>query len=316
MVTRGFRSYQSGLLEQRVRLAQPLLQDCELCPRRCRVNRREVETGRCATAKNAVVASYSPHFGEEQPLVGRRGSGTIFFSGCSLGCCFCQNFDISRSPGNGREVSAESLAAIMLELQDRGCHNINFVTPSHVVPQILASLPPAYESGLKLPLVYNCSGYESSTTLRLLDGIVDIYMPDFKFWSSESASRYADAPDYPECARAAVTEMYHQVGDLRMDQDGIASQGLIIRHLLMPGALDETRRILEFIAANLSAATYVNIMDQYRPCGDVSGHPELQGSIKPGHFEKATAHARKIGLTRLDSRDLSSLLRRLGMLSD
>ncbi len=315
-MTRGFRSYQSGLLEQRVQFAQTLLQDCELCPRRCRVNRKDGETGRCDTAAHAVIASYGPHFGEEQPLVGRRGSGTIFFSGCSLGCCFCQNFDISRSSGSGRAVSAEALAAIMLELQDQGCHNINFVTPSHVVPQILAALPPAYEAGLNVPLVYNCSGYESIPTLRLLDGIIDIYMPDFKFWSSESALRYADAPDYPTIARAAVIEMHDQVGDLRLNQDGIAVQGLLIRHLLMPAALNETREILDFIGEHLSTATYVNIMDQYRPCGDVSGHSELQISIKPSHFEKATAHARAIGLTRLDSRDLKGLLRRLGISSE
>ncbi len=310
-MTRGYRSYTSGVLGQRIRLADDLLKSCELCPRICRVNRKAGETGRCGTADRAVIASYSPHFGEEQPLVGRHGSGTIFISGCNLGCCFCQNFDISHHPECGREVDDLTFASIMIDLQEQGCHNINFVTPSHVLPQILAALPLAYEKGLKLPLVYNCSGYESVNALRLLDGIIDIYMPDVKFWEATSAATYADAPDYPAVARSALIEMYRQVGDLRLDHAGIAVEGLLIRHLLMPDGLEETKGILDFIAAELSVTTYVNIMDQYRPCGNAGRHTELSKGIAPEHLRQAQAYAGKIGLTRIDRRDFAALLRRL-----
>jgi putative pyruvate formate lyase activating enzyme len=277
------------------------------------VNRLEGETGRCGTADKAVIASYSPHFGEEQPLVGTHGSGTIFLSGCSLGCCFCQNYEISHHPSAGHRVDADSLAAIMLDLQSRGCHNINFVTPSHVVPQILAALIPAYENGLRLPLVYNSSGYDSLSTLELLDGLIDIYMPDLKFWENETGRKYADAPDYPDISRAAVREMHRQVGDLQIDQDGIARQGLLIRHLLMPGGLEETKAILEFIARHISTDTYVNVMDQYRPCGTADSFAELRSTISHEQYSEALDYARKIGLERLDQRDLAALLKRLGI---
>ncbi len=312
-MTRGRYSFKTGLLARRIHLAEEKLTSCELCPRTCRVDRRAGEKGRCGIADKAVIASWSPHFGEEQPLVGRRGSGTIFISGCSLGCCFCQNYDISNHPEHGREVDAETFASIMLELQEQGCHNINFVTPSHVLPQILAALPHAYEKGLKLPLVYNCSGYESVQSLRLLEGIIDIYMPDVKFWSEVSAAKYCDASDYPAVAREALIEMHGQVGDLQLDRDGIAVEGLLIRHLLMPGALDETKRILDFIAAELSTETYLNIMDQYRPCGDAARHPELRTNIAPNQLRQAQTYAQKIGLTRIDSRDLATLLKHLGI---
>lgn len=314
-VTRGYRSYTSGVLEQRIRLADDLLKHCEICPRACRVNRKAGETGRCGTAHRAVIASYSPHFGEEQPLVGRHGSGTIFISGCSLGCCFCQNYDISNHPEYGREVDDQMFASIMTDLQAQGCHNINFVTPGHVLPQILAALSLAYENGLRLPLVYNCSGYETVHSLRLLDGIIDIYLPDMKFWNEASAARYADAPDYPAVARAALLEMHRQVGDLRLDPEGIAVEGLLIRHLLMPGGLDETKRILDFTAAELSVNSYINIMDQYRPCGDAGRYPELRAGIDPDHLKQAQTYAEEIGLTRIDRRNLAMLLRRLGIVS-
>lgn len=313
MPTKGIKLYQSGILEQRAQLAREKLRSCELCPRRCTVNRLEGETGVCGTAGKAVIASYNAHFGEEQPLVGNHGSGTIFLSGCNLGCRFCQNFDISHNPSAGVEVDAESFAALMLDLQSRGCHNINFVTPSHVVPQILEALIPAYEGGLELPLVYNSSGYDSMGTLQLLDGIIDIYMPDFKFWESRTADRYADAADYPEVAVQGVKEMHRQVGDLRMDQNGIAQQGLLIRHLLMPHGLEETKAILSFIATQISTDTYVNVMDQYRPCGAIGAYEELQTTISPEHYREAVEYAEEIGLMRLDRRDLSSLLRRLGI---
>jgi len=302
-MTRGRHSFRSGLLDRRIRLADELLKSCELCPRTCRVDRKAGEKGRCGAADRAVIASYSPHFGEEQPLVGRRGSGTIFISGCSLGCCFCQNYDISNNSEQGREVDAETFASIMLELQEQGCHNINFVTPSHVLPQILAALPHAYEKGLKLPLVYNCSGYESVPSLRLLDGIVDIYMPDVKFWSEVSAARYADAPDYPAVVRAALLEMHRQVGDLQLDSDSIAFEGLLIRHLLMPGTLDETKQILDFIAAELSTDTYVNIMDQYRPAWKVGPgrYQEIDHALKSTEYRAALRFAAEVGLERLAS---------------
>lgn len=313
MLTRGVELYQSGELQKRAQQARALLHDCNLCPRRCGVNRLQGETGVCGTADKAVVASYNPHYGEEQPLVGSSGSGTIFLSGCSLGCCFCQNYDISHDPASGVAVDAASFSSIMLDLQDRGCHNINFVTPSHVVPQILEALILAYEGGLHLPLVYNSSGYDSLPTLQLLDGVIDIYMPDFKFWDPNSAQRYSDAADYPETARKATLEMHRQVGDLYLDRDALAQRGLLIRHLLMPGALEETKSILAFIAQSLSPDTYVNIMDQYRPCGDCGAHAELLTSIDPQHYRQAIEYAETIGLKRLDQRDLTTLLKRLGI---
>jgi len=201
----------------------------------------------------------------------------------------------------------------MLDLQSRGCHNINFVTPGHVVPQIMAALTKAYEKGLTLPLVYNSSGYDSIATLELLDGLIDIYMPDFKFWDQESGRKYADAPDYPEVSQHAVREMHRQVGDLQIDKDGVARQGLLIRHLLMPDGLEETKAILEFIAGNISTDTYVNVMDQYRPCGTADSFPELRSTISHRHYSEALDFARRAGLARLDQRDLVSLLKRLGI---
>jgi putative pyruvate formate lyase activating enzyme len=259
------------------------------------------------------VASYGPHFGEEQPLVGTRGSGTIFLASCNLRCCFCQNYEISHFPEDSLEVDDQTLAAIMLELQKQGCHNINFVTPSHVVPQILAALIIALKGGLEIPLVYNCSGYENSATLELLAGIIDIYMPDFKFWSSLSGKKYADAADYPEIACQALKIMHKQVGDLIIHSDGLASKGLLIRHLLMPEGLKETGEILRFISTELSPATYVNIMDQYRPCGTSKKHPELERSVSAAEYHEALRMAHEAGLTRLDHRDLAVLFKNLGI---
>ncbi len=313
MKTLGQQCWATGELSRKAEKAWQLLFSCELCPRRCRVNRLAGELGFCGVGDRARIASYNPHFGEEQPLVGCHGSGTIFLAGCSLRCCFCQNYDISHHPDEGIEVDAQAFASMILDLQDRGCHNINFVTPSHVVPQIMAALDLAYDKGLKLPLIFNCSGYESTQTLGLLEGLIDIYMPDFKFWEKASALKYAEAADYPERARAAIKEMYRQVGDLCMDQEGLAVQGLLIRHLLMPGALEETKNILEFIARQLSKTTYVNIMDQYRPCGNCLQHQELQDTISPDHHRQATAYAEQIGLHRLDQRDLKTVLKRLGI---
>ncbi len=248
-----------------------------------------------------MVASFNPHFGEEQPLVGTHGSGTIFFAGCNLGCRFCQNHDISHDAGAGLKADPEELAGVMLRLQEQGCHNINFVTPSHVAVQILEALPIAIEHGLRVPLVYNTSSYDSLEVLRLLDGVVDIYMPDVKIWDVENAKRYLRAKDYPECARAAVTEMHRQVGDLTMDADGVAQRGLLVRHLVMPENIAGTGEWMSFLAG-LSKRTYVNIMDQYRPCFQAADYPEIDRMISADELSDARAEAEKCGLTRLDER--------------
>ena len=303
-----------GLLRPRAETARKLLEKCMLCPRQCQVNRLAGDPGLCGIAARAKVASFGPHFGEEQPLVGRQGSGTIFFAGCNLRCCFCQNYDISQGQDVdlAEEVDAQSLAAIILDLQRQGCHNINLVTPSHVVPHILEALPLAIEGGLVLPLVFNSSGYDNLATLRLLEGVVDIYMPDFKFWRPETATRYALAPDYPDVAKAALTAMYRQVGDLELDPAGLAVSGLLVRHLLMPGGLPETEEILRFLATQISKETYVNIMAQYHPCGEIAAFPELNQPISNHPYQQAVDFACSQGLHRMDQPDFARLLRRLG----
>lgn len=302
--------YESGEIRRRIDTARQILGRCTLCPRRCRVDRLAGNPGVCQTGEWAVVADFAPHFGEERPLVGENGSGTIFFAHCNLHCLFCQNFEISHH-GLGTPVTDRQLADMMLHLQNQGCHNINFVTPTHVVPQILAALYSAIERGLNVPLVYNCSGYETLETLKLLDGIIDIYMPDFKFWKSESADLYTDAPDYPERTRSAIQEMHRQVGDLCLDEKGLARRGLLIRHLVMPGGLDETKEILRFIAREISPDSYVNIMDQYRPCGRANDYPPLDRSLSAKEYQQALEIAGNAGITRLDKRDFPDLLQRL-----
>jgi len=225
-----------------------------------------------------MVSSYNAHFGEEAPLVGSKGSGTIFFTHCNLLCIFCQNYDISHE-GYGREISDGQLAAVMIHLQKTGCHNINFVTPSHVVPQILSALEIAVKEGLSVPLVYNTSGYDNVETLNLLEGVFDIYMPDFKFWDPKVAEETCNAKDYPEMARLALMEMHRQVGDLVTDEEGIARKGLLIRHLVLPYGLAGTRQVMRFIAEKISTNSYVNIMPQYRPCGRADEIKELSASL-------------------------------------
>jgi putative pyruvate formate lyase activating enzyme len=290
---------QDGVLAERAKAAADHLQDCTLCPRKCGVNRLAGETGVCKTGTRAWVSSYSPHFGEEAPLVGSGGSGTVFFTHCNLLCSFCQNFDISHE-GFGQKVTDTQLAALMLELQKAGCHNINFVTPSHVVPQILKAIEIAAAEGLRIPLVYNTGGYDRVTTLKLLEGIFDIFMPDFKFWSSEIAEKTCDAADYPAIARKALMEMHRQVGDLQIDASGIAIKGLLIRHLVMPGGLAGTRDVMRFIAKELSTDSYVNIMNQYRPCGRAAEFPDLATYPSTADFKEAVNAARQQGLHRLD----------------
>lgn len=300
------KTHKDGILQERIKTALSILENCRLCPRHCEVNRLEGEVGVCRTGRQAVVSSYSPHFGEEDPLVGRNGSGTIFMTHCNLGCVFCQNYEISHL-SEGVPVSVSDLAQMMLTLQRRGCHNINFVTPTHMVPQILEALPEAIEGGLRVPLVYNCGGYEEVETLRLLDGIFDIYMPDFKFWDSKAAARFCSAPDYRDKACAAVKEMHRQVGDLILDQAGVAQRGLLIRHLVMPEGLASTREVMRFLAKEVSKETYVNVMSQYRPCGEAHKFPELRRSITAEEFRDAVSMAQEEGIHRLDERKLIRL---------
>jgi putative pyruvate formate lyase activating enzyme len=288
-------------LEARSITAQNGLKECRLCPRQCGVDRTAGETGYCRTGAKAVVSGYDAHFGEESPLVGRHGSGTIFFSHCNLLCNFCQNYHTSHL-GEGQEVNPEQLAACMLQLQQMGCHNINFVTPSHVVPQILSALAIAAQKGLNLPLVYNSGGYDSVETLKLLEGAVDIYMPDFKFRDDKIARMTCNAADYAQVAQKAVQEMHRQVGDLVVDGNGIAQKGLLLRHLVMPDNLAGTREVMKFIAEQISTNTYVNIMDQYRPCGKAADIPELARSITSQEYENAVREAMEMGITRLDQR--------------
>lgn len=294
------QTLEDGSLERRVKRGLATLSRCSLCPRRCAIDRTAGEIGYCKTGLQAVVASHNAHHGEEAPLVGRNGSGTIFFSHCNLLCNFCQNYELSHL-GEGRELDAEQLATIMLDLQHAGCHNVNLVTPSHVVPQILTAVHLAAQQGLTIPLVYNCSGYDCVETLRLLDGIVDIYMPDFKFWDTQTAQDTCKAPDYPEVARQALIEMHRQVGDLRIDQtSGLAYKGLLVRHLVLPGGLAGTAKVMQFIADELSPDTYVNVMSQYRPCGRAREMQELAEALSPLEYDQAVSQARAAGIQRLD----------------
>jgi putative pyruvate formate lyase activating enzyme len=282
---------------EKVREAEEILKDCRLCPRHCGVDRTSGEKGICRTLDKPFLSSYGPHFGEEPPLVGMRGSGTIFLTNCNLKCVFCQNYDISHM-GEGSEISHEELANIMVGLQKMGCHNINLVTPTHQVPMIMRAVMIAKGRGLVLPIVYNTGGYDSLETLRALDGIVDIYMPDLKYSDAEAAKKYSKAPDYPKAARAALREMHRQVGDLVLDERGIALRGMIIRHLVLPDGLAGTEEAMKFIAEELSRDTYVNIMDQYRPCYKANEHPSLSRRITRSEYEDAMRLARKAGLWR------------------
>jgi putative pyruvate formate lyase activating enzyme len=288
-----------GRLRRRAALAKEALGECRLCPRDCGARRLAGETGFCRTGTSAVVASYGPHFGEERPLVGRGGSGTIFFAHCNLRCTFCQNYDISHL-GHGDLATADQLAAIMLALQAMGCANINCVTPSHVVPQILEALCLAAADGLRLPLVFNTGGYDRVETLRLLDGVVDIYMPDFKFWDAPIAAETCQAPDYRQAACAAIEEMHRQVGDLTIGADGLAVRGLLVRHLVLPEGLAGTTEIMRWIAAAISPDTYVNVMAQYRPCGAASRTPALARRVTAAEHAAALEAARRAGLHRID----------------
>jgi putative pyruvate formate lyase activating enzyme len=277
--------------------AVKLLENCQFCPRNCRVNRLKDELGYCRTGRWAKVSSYAPHFGEEPELVGASGSGTIFFAHCNLSCQYCQNYDISQL-GQGSVTKANELANIMLALQKMGCHNINLVSPSHVVAQFIETLAVAKEKGLNLPIVYNTGGYDSISTLKLLESVVDIYMPDAKYSDSELAKKYSLAPDYFEINKPALKEMHRQVGDLVVDGRGVALRGLLIRHLVLSNRIAGSFEVLRFIAENLSKESYINIMQQYRPCYLADRHPELSRRITKEEYQEVIDYAEKLGLHR------------------
>ncbi|MCS6843582.1 MAG: radical SAM protein [Caldilineales bacterium] len=295
--------WRSGELQARAEAAQQRLTVCDICPRRCEVDRLHGELGSCHTGALARVSSYGPHLGEEDVLRGWRGSGTIFFTRCNLRCQYCQNYDISQTDA-GVEVTSEDLAAIMLHLQAQGCHNINFVSPTHVVPQILAALPIAVAAGLRLPLVYNTGGYDSLETLALLDGVIDIYMPDMKYADAEVAERLSKVPNYPQVNQAAVKEMHRQVGDLQINEQGLAVRGLLVRHLVLPNGLAGTEQIVRFLAREVSPHTYINIMAQYHPAYRADRYPEINRPITAAEYQAAVRAALDAGLYRLDERRL------------
>jgi len=294
--------YRSGELARRAHLADDRMEDCDLCARYCHVNRKDTLDGVvCRTGELALVNSAGPHHGEEDCLRGWRGSGTIFFSRCNMRCVFCQNWEISWK-GRGEEKTAAELAEIMLNMQAMGCHNINFVSASHVVAQILSALVIAGGEGLHLPLVFNSGGYDSLEGLKLLDGVVDIYMPDMKYGDPEFARKYSHTPDYVQANRAAVREMHAQVGDLRLNADGIAERGLLVRHLVLPDGVSGTQQVMEFLAREISPDTYVNIMEQYRPAYRAGEFPELNRGVIEEEYQAALQSAREAGLHRIDRR--------------
>lgn len=302
MVGSVFPSYIS-LLEtdefaKRTIIAREILKHCTLCPWECGVDRTKGELGECQIDSTARVYSYMPHHGEEIPLRGQRGSGTIFFSGCNMHCQFCQNADISQE-NYGMLVSTEKISSMMLDLQARGCHNINLVSPTHVVPQMLNALYTAAQNGLHLPLVYNTGGYDAIDTLKLLDGIIDIYMPDMKYADSRNAMKYSLIPNYPYHNQKAVKEMHRQVGDLELDKNGIALKGLLVRHLVLPGNISNTEQVMTYLAQNISTKTYVNIMNQYRPEYHSDQFPELRRRVPSDEFQTAVETAIICGIERI-----------------
>jgi len=288
--------YKTGELNLRIKEIAKIYKQCTLCPHECKIDRSVDKNGKCSSGMLPIVSSASPHFGEEPPLVGYHGSGTIFFTNCNLHCIYCQNYDISQMH-EGQEISYADLAELMIALQKRGCHNINFVTPTHMIYPILQALKIAIEKGLDIPLVYNSGGYDSVETLRLLDGIFDIYMPDFKYFNKNSGNDLSKAESYPQMAQKAITEMHRQVGDLKLDENNIAYRGLLIRHLVLPSHISESKKILEFIV-HLSKNTYVNIMDQYRPEYMAFKDNTLTRRITTDEYREVVSYAKELGLTR------------------
>ena len=304
-VAQAYPSYleleKKGLLSERVEKLYAHYENCTLCPRDCRVNRKEGQTGKCQASAKVKVSSAFPHFGEETPLVGQKGSGTIFFSNCGLRCIYCQNYEISLE-GEGVEITDQRLAETMIKVQKMGCHNINLVTPTHYSPSIVHAVQMAIPMGLHIPLVYNTGGYEKPEIIKLLDGIVDIYLPDCKYMSPQNAAKYSsEAYNYPHYAKLALKEMHRQVGDLRVDGRGVAVRGLMVRHLILPNRIAGTEEFLKFVAENLSKNTYINLMAQYRPEYKAFDYPEISRRIKRSEYEEAKRWAKKYGLTRLAS---------------
>ena len=288
----------SGEFYDRVKRARSKLQSCRVCPRHCEVNRIAGRVGTCLVGSKALVASANPHFGEEFPIRGWMGSGTVFFAGCNLRCLYCQNFEINHEP-NGQELEPDELANLMLDLQEQGCHNINFVSPSHQVPQMLEGILFAAQRGLRLPIVYNTSSYDDVEMLKLLDGVVDIYMPDFKYADTVIGRRLSKIPDYPVRAQAALKEMHRQVGDLVLDEEGLAIRGVLVRHLVLPGKLAGTGDVMSFLANEISKETYVNIMDQYHPAAKANRHSILSRPVRTSEVDEARTLAYVCGLYRL-----------------
>ena len=284
-------------LKQRAEALHQLLVECRICPNECKAKRTEGETGECHSKVEVYISSVGPHFGEEPPLVGTNGSGTIFFTNCNLDCQFCQNYDISHL-GMGEKASKSDLARSMLQLQHIGCHNINLVTPTHFSPQIVDELVLAIEKGLELPIVYNCGGYESVETLKLLEDIVDIYMPDIKYSIDENALKYSGVQNYWETVKLTVKEMHQQVGDLKLSKRGIAQRGLLVRHLVLPNDIAGSKAVVDFVADEISTDTYLNIMDQYRPAYHANIYPELNRRITPSEYKDVIDYAHNKGLNR------------------
>jgi len=289
--------YKNGEFEKRRKYLWSKLSSCTLCPRECKVNRLEGELGFCEGEKNVHVSSFGPHFGEEEPLVGFGGSGTIFFTHCNLGCIFCQNYNISHLK-EGNEYSFHDVAQMMLSLQKTGCHNINLVTPTQYVPQIIESLKIAIELGLNLPIVYNCGGYESTDVIEKLDGIIDIYMPDAKFGDNDIAEKYTGAKNYVNHLEATLIEMQRQVGVLEINNKGLAKRGILIRHLIMPNNIAGSEKVLKFIAEKISKDSFVNIMSQYRPSYKANEYPELAQRITSNDMVNVLEVAKDLGLQR------------------
>jgi len=300
---RNYPSYlkleEKGILSERIKKLYSIYESCHLCPRDCRVNRTKGEIGKCQASAKVKVSSSLPHFGEEAPLAGKKGSGTIFFSNCSLRCVYCQDYKISIE-GEGEEISDEKLAEIMIELQRRGCHNINLVTPTHYTPNMVNALQKAIKKGLRIPLVYNTGGYETLETLQLLDGVIDIYLSDCKYMDPKHAAKYSDeAYNYPYQVKIALKEMYRQVEDLKVNEKGIAVRGLIIRHLVLPNRIAGTEEFLKFVAENLSKTSYIHIMSHYRPEYKAIEYPKIARRIKKSEYAEALGWAKKYGLNRL-----------------
>ncbi len=296
----GYLNFSKEEIDFRAKKAYLSLKNCKICPWKCGVDRLRGEKGKCHLGEEPMISFFNPHFGEENVLVGSHGSGTIFFTSCNLFCVYCQNYEISQLRF-GNEISYKGLAEVMLSIKDKGCHNLNLVTPTPQIPSILKALALARERNLDIPLVYNTNGYDSVETLSLLDGLVDIYMPDIKYFSKESAKKYSLASDYPEKCKEAVKEMHRQVGDLEINKEGVAKRGLLVRHLVLPNNVSNSKEVLRFIKEEISKDTLINIMDQYRPCYRASNYPELSRPLKKEEYNEVLKYAKELNLFNTDS---------------